>query len=105
MKKIITTLLLLISVAFAMDAQQEFWYQGVHYRAIDYYNAEVIAAGDSIYTGRVVIPRYVLCETVDSLGIEHVEGFEVTASADSALWFSPSRWSISVNVRFITVNL
>ena len=86
MKKFVFTLLLLLSVALAVDAQQEFWYEGVHYRALDYYNVEVIQANDSIYSGRVVIPRYVLCETVDSLGIEHVEGFEVTAIADSAFF-------------------
>lgn len=86
MKKFVFTLLLLLVVALAVDAQQEFWYEGVHYRALDYYNVEVIQANDSIYSGRVVIPRYVLCETVDSLGIEHVEGFEVTAIGDSAFF-------------------
>ena len=86
MKKFVITFLLLLSVALVVDAQQEFWYEGVHYRTLDYYNVEVIQANDSIYSGRVVIPRYVLLETVDSLGIEHVEGFEVTAIADSAFF-------------------
>ena len=86
MKKTTFTLVLMLCITFLMNAQQEFWYEGIHYRAIDYYSVEVISANDSIYSGRIIIPRYVLYETVDTQGVAHTEEFEVKALADSAFF-------------------
>ena len=86
MKKTTFTLVLMLCITFLMNAQQEFWYEGIHYRAIDYYSVEVISANDSIYSGRIIIPRYVLYETVNTQGVAHTEEFEVKALADSAFF-------------------
>ena len=65
MKKLIYTLLLLLAASFTVNAQQQFWYEGIHYEVLtaDEYNggytAAVISAVEDSYSGEITVPRKV----------------------------------------------
>lgn len=89
MKKLTFALLLLVAMSFMASAQQQFWYQGLHYEVLtcDKYDggftAAVISSAENSYSGDIVIPRKVSA-VVSYYGGMGEKEFDVVAISDNA---------------------